>query len=193
MGIGTILAPFGFVAGWLILTQRPGLGPDGSWILTRLFFLLGVLLFVPAISGLRFLVKKGDSRSADIGKGLAYLGLLALTGQFAIDLAVSQLPGSSTEISPMFGSVYASSPVILTFQILGVFFYIGLFILMALLIRFHRIPQWAGILALIGIIVIIGGSLTNYGITVLLGFVLLGVGLAPIGTEILSKPVPAQN
>ncbi|PWB69893.1 MAG: hypothetical protein C3F07_18295 [Anaerolineales bacterium] len=187
-GVSTILAPFGFAAGWLILTQRTEQGPNAGWSLSHVLFLLGVLLFIPAIAGFSRLINKTKPGAADIGKGLAQIGLLALTGQFAIDLAVGQLANDAPGLSSMLGTVYASPLIMLSFQITAILFYVGLFMLTLVSIRLGIVPQWAGILTIIGIIGVVGGSFSNLSITILLGFVVLGVGLAPIGLEIFRQP-----
>src|SRR5688500_16644780 len=91
VGISTIAGPLGFVLGWAILIQRAGQGPDSGWFLSHALLLSGVALLLPTIVGLRSLLNHQSARLADTGMGLALLGVLALVGQFAIDLAVGQL------------------------------------------------------------------------------------------------------
>ena len=191
-GISTLTAPLGFVLGWAILIQRTEQAPDMGWTLSHLFLLAGVVLFVPTIAGLRYMLDKKDVKTADIGMGLAILGILALVGQFAIDLAVGQLATSPSEMSSIFKNVYSAPPIILSFQITAIMFYVGLIMLILLLIRFHLVAQWAGILAMIGIIIVVGGAFSGTAIATLLGFVSLWAGLVPIGWRILTQPSSNQ-
>ena len=187
MGVSAVIAPFGFVAGWIILIQRAEQAPDAGWSLSHLFLLVGVILFVPAIAGLRYLLSDKDTKTADIGICLSTFGIFALVGQFAIDLAIGQLANNASEMSSMFRSVYSAPLLSLPFQIMAILFYIGLFMLILLVTRFHLIPQWAGILAIIGIVGVVGGAFSGIAIATLLGFIGLWVGFIPIGLRILSS------
>lgn len=188
-GISTLTAPLGFVLGWAILIQRTEQAPDMGWTLSHLFLLVGAVLFVPTIAGLRQLLNEKDEKTANIGVGLALLGILALVGQFAIDLAVGQLAGSSAEMSSMFKRIYSASMITLAFQIMAIMFYIGLFTLILSLTRLHLLVQWVGIIAMMGIVSIVGGSFSGVAIAILLGFVCLWIGLIPTGWRILAHSV----
>ena len=188
VGISTILGPLGLVLGWIILMQRAGQGPDFGWFLSHAFLLSGVALMLPTIAGLRHLLNHHAVRSADIGMGLALLGVLALAGQFAIDLAVGQLSSSQSEMSSLFKRLSAAPIITLPFHVAGpIAFYIGLLILTLLLLKFHVIAWWMGALPAAGIIGVGTGAMTGNALITLLGFVSMSTGFAPIGWRILTE------
>jgi hypothetical protein len=193
LGFSILIAPFGFAAGWLILVLRTETGPNAGWFLSHVFLLISAVLFVPALLGIRSLAGEKSSKTADIDLGLALLGTLALTGQFAIDLAVGQLANSSSEMSRMFDRVYSSLFMALSFQVLGVAFYAGLAMLIILLLRLGVVGTWPGILTVAGVATVLGGAFSSLAIIILLGFAVLWAGLVPVGMAIIQKSSPEQK
>lgn len=112
-GLSLVLAPVAYLIGWVILLpyaedQRQdgslleSIAADASiWINAHTFFIIGTLLYVPAIAALRTMLRPQQPVLADIGVGLCAFGLLGITGQIGlnffwvtVDLDITQLTPS---------------------------------------------------------------------------------------------------
>jgi hypothetical protein len=187
-GMSAILAPLGFVAGWFILIQRAEQEPDFGWFLSHLLLLSGVILFVPAITGLGYLLKNHAKNAVNIGIGLGFLGAFAHVGQYAIDFAVGQLSSNASEMSSLFKRISSAPIIALPFYLVGpIAFYSGLLILILLLQKFRLISWWVGALAVVGIIAVVSGSIIGIAGITMLGFVGIWAGFAAIGWKILTE------
>jgi hypothetical protein len=186
VGLSTLVAPLGFVLGWSILMVRAGQGADFGWFLSHVLLLAGAVLIIPAVLGLSYPLNTSSPGAADISLTLSFLGAMALVGQFAIDLAVGHLSSSQAEMSSMFRRL-ATAPIIrLPFHLVGpILFYLGLLMLIISLLRARLIPQWAGTVAIAGIIAVGSGVVIRKDWLTFLGFVGLWIGCMPIGWNLL--------
>jgi hypothetical protein len=184
-----IAGPLALAVGYAILMQRAGQGPDPGWFLSHAILLGGVGLMLPAIAGLGTMLHRHGGRSADIGVALAFVGALALTGQFSIDLAVGQLAVDQAEMMALFQRLSASPMIALPFQSVGpVAFYAGLLVLAFLLRKYHLISWWAGALVAAGVTGVGSGALIGMAPVTWLGFASMCAGFFPIGWKHLAEP-----
>jgi len=181
-GLATFAGPLLLVLGWIVLLRRAGQGPDFGWFFSHALLLSGVVLLVPAILGLRHLLGHHAASWADVGTGLAILGVLAHTGQYAIDLVVGHLAFDQAEMSALFIRISEAPGITIPFQLAGPSaLYVGLLILLIGLFSSRIIPSWAAAVVALGIIAVGAGAALDSGLVTLLGFLGLWVGLVPVG------------
>jgi hypothetical protein len=187
-GAGMIIGPLGLLAGWVVLMQRPRTGPNIEWFLSHWLLIAGAVFMVPAIIGFRHLLGDHAGAWSDVGAGLAWLGALALVGQFAIDLAVGELSADQASMSASLRRVSSAPGISIPFHVVGpLAFYIGLLMLVILLYRFRVIPAWAATLAGVGIVAVGVGSMTGIAGVTLLGFAGMCAGFIPTGWRVLTR------
>jgi hypothetical protein len=109
-GVCMMLAPLILLAGAII---HPGFETDeaallssaagslDAWYLAEMFFLISIVLAVPATLGLMHMLRERHVAAGHVGGGLALVGLLAFTGATAIQLVVWQMAQPQLERGQM--------------------------------------------------------------------------------------------
>jgi hypothetical protein len=188
LGISIIVSPVGLLLGWIVLMARAGQGPDTGWFISHALLLVGVILLLPAILGFRYLLGGQAPNTSDRVMGLAMLGALALIGQFTIDLAVGTITSSQPEMSDLLRKISAAPGMSLPFYVIGpIIMYGGTLIPIVFLLNRQLILRWAGLIAVIGIVVVGVGSFSGTAVITLLGFAGMAIGFAPIGWQFMRK------
>jgi len=137
------------------------------------------------------LLSDAGETGADIGAGLALIGIATLTGQFAIDLAIGQLATTQADMSALLRQVSAAPGITLPFYLAGpIAFYAGLLILLTLLMRTdHVIGSWNGGVAIAGIVAVGVEAATGIAWLALLGYLGITVGLAPVAWQMFTEKI----
>ena len=162
LGFTMIAAPLSLLIGWIILMQRAGNGPDAGWFISHAFLLLGVILFIPVIIGLRIQLPDAPNFWADSGALLALVGVATLVGQFAIDLVVGFISSDQDAMSLLFRQISDAPGIVVVFNLIGpVVFYGGLMALLILMMQQHVISRWSGMLAVASIVAIGAQAVTG--------------------------------
>jgi hypothetical protein len=104
-GLGAVTGPLFLATGWLALARVTDEEPGFGWRLSHVLFLVGVVAFVPAVLGLGHLSSGPGGRWGVTGVGLAILGCLALSGEYAINFAGAQLASDGEEMVAIFNHV----------------------------------------------------------------------------------------
>lgn len=191
IGISLLVAPFGQIAAGIILVVQ---GSNQGWVLAHLL-MLGSLFFYVAVT-------LGASQLSGIHKGLwgvlgdgattlALGGLLLSVSQITIDITVGLLASSPAEMERMFGKIRAIPAIEYAFYSPGPsFFFLGFFLLLLLLGRFHVIPLWGVGVAAAGIVLGVVGRGLNILPDALLAPLALGciwIGFLPTAWKLLTK------
>jgi hypothetical protein len=160
-GISLVAAPFGQIGAGIVLTVQ---GSSQGWILAHVLMLASLFLYIAVILGIgQLLGTQTGLRGVlgDSGAILALLGLLLTVSQITIDIAVGLLASTPGEMDQMFGHIRAFPIMEYAFYSIGPsFFFLGFFLLILLLGRFHVIPLWCAGVAAAGIVLgVIGREL----------------------------------
>jgi hypothetical protein len=205
-GISLMLSPLVGLAAGTAMGFLGRQGPGDGWVFSHLLFIISFVLLIPAISGLRSLLRVQSSSQeivADAGITIAIPGILALLGQMTIDLAVGFLATNKAEMSTMFQTIRAVPGMELTFYSLGpVLLYAGIVLFVGLLAYLRKIPMWIAGFTLAGNIFIAIGTIGGTYIDAigsiapvfsLGGMVSLCIGLFPLGWNMLIKKEAFTN
>ncbi|MFC4586532.1 hypothetical protein [Sphaerisporangium corydalis] len=131
-------------------------GPGTHWTAGHAAFLVGLLLFVPVVLGLRRPVAAraaGLRVTATVSAVVAVLGIAAAAGQVVIDLVVGLRAGGREEMNRLFEQVQAYPAVRPVFYTVGpVLFYVGLLALIVLVAgsRPRPVSGWSPVLVVAG-------------------------------------------
>jgi len=109
-GVCMVLAPLLLLVGAIV---HPGFETDeaqmlasaagslDAWYLAEMFFLISIVLAVPATLGLMHMLRERHVAAGHVGGGLALVGLLAFTGVTAMQLVVWQMAQPQLERGQM--------------------------------------------------------------------------------------------
>ncbi len=187
-GICLIAASLGLLLGWIVLMLRTEQGPNLGWFLSHILLLIGAILFIPAILGLRNLAEKAASPTSKIGAGLAMLGAATLVGQFIIDLVIGFVSSTPTEMSALLNQISSTPGVAQVFYLVGpIAFYGALIFLVITLSQRKRIPYWVGALLVVGIVAVTGQALIGNAVVTLVGFAIMTIGFVPVGRSVFEN------
>lgn len=149
-----------------------------EWAASHVALLAGAILLWPAAVQLQALLPRPD-RLRSVAGGAVALGLFALAGQFAIDLAVGELAASPAERAGLFSTIRSSPLLALTFYLLGPSLtFVGLFSHGVGLARSRR--TLSGTLLMAAVLLIGTASATRPELF-LVGYLVLLASLAPLG------------
>jgi hypothetical protein len=179
-------APWLLVAGWVFLIRGEGKGPSAEWAAGHLLLLAGVALLAPAALAIRSLLLGQQSATwRDLGAATVLLGVLATTGQLAIDLAAWRVASNRQDMSDFLRRMAESPVLAIPFYIVPTFLFLGLLIQSVGLARRSRAPAWSAGLAVGGLLTLGAARLAGTGSTpILLGYVLLAAGFTVVGATV---------
>jgi hypothetical protein len=133
-------------------------GPNIGWTSAHIAFLLGLLMFAPALVELRRLAAQGSagrSRAANTTLVVAFVGLVASVVQAAIDLVVGLREPTHADMSRVFSHIKSFPGAEAAIYTVGpILFFVALAVLGGLLaFRTPRhLPVWSAVLVLIGVV-----------------------------------------
>ena len=191
--IGTCLlvAPVGQIGAEIILAVP---GSNHEWVPAHLLMLGSLYCYVAVILGASQLLGIRKGLWGMLGDGatiLALGGLLLLVSQITIDIAVGVLASTPDEMEQMFGKIRAIPGMEYAFYSIGpLLFFLGFFLLILLLARFHVLAIWSAGVAVAGIIFgVVGMGLNVLPSTLLVPLTLGGiwVGFLPIAWKLLTN------
>ena len=152
IGTSLLVAPFGQIAAGIILAVQ---GSNQGWVLAHLLMLGSLFFYVAVTLGASQLLGIHKGLWGVLGDGataLALGGLLLSVSQITIDITVGLLASTPAEMEHMFGKIRAIPGMEYAFYSIGPsFFFLGFFLLILLLGRFHVIPLWCAGVAAAGI------------------------------------------
>lgn len=177
-GLCAMLAPLPLLAGDVMLIAG-GMGFEWTVALW-----LSFVLFVPAIFGLSYLVARGGSRLGLWGGAAAFVGCMAgASMQILFRVwAVLDEAGSPETIALLQGS----RKLIVSTQMIGIFFPLGLLILAASIYRSRAASPLAALLLAAGAILFPVGRIAGLTFALLGGDLLLLAAFIMIGGRLLS-------
>ncbi|MEM7131759.1 MAG: hypothetical protein AAF702_35930 [Chloroflexota bacterium] len=203
ISLSMILAPLAMLIGWGFLYQKrvdPAPHMEAiannveAWLYSHLFFILAIALYIPVIAGLYHLLRYKRTAYTDMGVSLTFLGILANSGQFALDLI--QIPMAMSPERDLVNTVLEQAsglPLIQTpfftlsigffigvlYFALAIGFFVGLAMLLVELLIYRLAPRWMSATAIIGVLLTIFGEVTEW--MPLLAWGMIWVGMASIG------------
>src|SRR5258708_19451707 len=191
IGTSLMVATFGQIAGGMMLAVQ---GSKQGWVLAHLFMLGSLFVYVAVILGANQLLDIQKGLWGVLGDGataLGLLGLLLLVSQITIDITVGLLASPPVEMEHMFGTIRAIPGMEYAFYSIGPsLFFLGFFLLILLLGRFHVIPLWGAGVAAAGIVLGVVGRELNILPDALLAPLALGciwIGFLPTAWKLLTN------
>ena len=191
IGTSLLVAPFGQIAAGIILAVQ---GSNQGWVLAHLLMLGSLFCYVAVILGASQLLDIHKGLWGVLGDGataLALVGLLLSVCQITIDITVGLLASTPAEMEHMFGKIRAIPGMEYAFYSIGPsFFFLGFFLLILLLGRFHIIPLWGAGVAAAGIVLGVVGRELNILPDALLAPLALGciwIGFLPTAWKLLTN------
>ncbi|CAM5488918.1 hypothetical protein SAVIM338S_03407 [Streptomyces avidinii] len=143
-------------------------GPGFAWTLGHLCFLGALVLFVQGFASMR--ARAGGGTLSTVGLWTGVAGVVALAGQFGIDLVVGFLSADRGAMETMFAKVQdipGMLPVLYEFGPL--LFFVGQLILASQLAKRRVLKVWAPVLVLANAVVpLVGKDLIPVGAVLLL-------------------------
>ena len=190
-GTSLLVAPFGQIGAGIVLAVQ---GSSQGWLLPHFLMLASLFFYIAVIIGIgQLLGTQTGLRGVlgDTGAILALLGLLLTVSQITIDIAVGLLAPTTAGMDQLFGHIRAFPLMEYAFYSIGPsFFFIGFFLLILLLGRFHVIPFWGAGVAAAGIVLGVVGRELNILPDALLAPLALGciwIGFLPTAWKLLTN------
>jgi hypothetical protein len=190
-GTSLLVAPFGQIAAGIVLAVQ---GSSQGWILAHVLMLASLFFYIAVIIGIgQLLGTQTGLRGVlgDTGAILALLGLLLTVSQITIDIAVGLLAPTTAGMDQLFGHIRAFPLMEYAFYSIGPsLFFLGFFLLILLLGRFHVIPFWGAGVAAAGIVLGVVGRELNILPDALLAPLALGciwIGFLPTAWKLLTN------
>lgn len=160
-------------------------GPGLDWQAGHLVNLVGLLLFVPALLGLRRALPRTRGRDAAIVVTL--VGVATSVVQFAVDVVAGLIAADRAgmnEVTSRFTGIPGVRPV---FYAVGPpLLYVGLLVLLVLLVRAGTVAWWSPALVLVGAVL----TIVSLNLIPVAGLCLL-VALAPLARLLWHRQAPA--
>ncbi|MER5320565.1 hypothetical protein [Streptosporangium roseum] len=163
-------------------------GPGLAWTTGHLAFLAALALFVPIFWEMRRMANR-DALST-VSAVMGTVGILAVSAQFVIDIAVGFLSADHAAMGVLFDRIQAVPGVSLAIYDGGPYlFYLGQLALVVQLAVIGRVKAWTPVLVLFDLVLpIVDRDFIPLGaIFLLVSFVSLARGIAPT-----AKPVAAH-
>jgi hypothetical protein len=186
-GACVIAAPLLQVAGWILLAQAEGEGPTLGWAVSHGLLFAAVVLLIPASLAFRHLLRGRVGEGwRDLGPALVVVGALATAGNFTIDLVAWQLAATQAEMNTLFTRVRSSLPLAVAFYSVGPgLLPLGMLVQLLSLVRARVVARWLPALAALGVVIVAVGQTSGSDTAVVAGYVVVLLGLAPIGWRIM--------
>jgi hypothetical protein len=160
-----------------------------AWYVAHLLALVAIALMVPVVLGLMHMLREREVALAQVGSGLAMLGLLAFAGIVGIEMAMWQMVagGSTREAVSLLERLNDTAGIVIPFVLMSFGFALGLACLAAGLYRARAVQSWMAISVGAGAILFgfaVGAAMNWLAVV---AAVLLGVGLGAIGRMVLRE------
>jgi hypothetical protein len=160
-----------------------------AWYVAHLLALVAIALMVPVVLGLMHMLREREVALAQVGSGLAMLGLLAFAGIVGIEMAMWQMVagGSTREAVSLLERLNDTAGIVIPFVFISFGFALGLACLAAGLYRARAVQSWMAISVGAGAILFgfaVGAAMNWLAVV---AAVLLGVGLGAIGRMVLRE------
>ena len=196
-GWALIVAPLTAVVGTILhpareVDEREHLASVAAnldrWYAAHALFVLGLALAVPAILALVRLAARRRSHTAQLGGGLAFVGLIAVTPVIGWEFVIWEMAKPERDLGEMTALLERmnESPGLLVLGLLSVALPLGYVALSLALWRAGEVPAWQAAALGVGYVVFFVGGLATTTVWVpLVGALGLLAGSAPIGWRLL--------
>jgi uncharacterized protein DUF4386 len=168
--------------------------PD-RWYWFALFTTIGSILLVPALFGVMGLLRERTPWLANLGGGLAQLGVLVAIGDSMTQLLIWKMgspgadPAQMAALAQRYDDAVGST---LPFTIGGLALLVGCVLLSIGVWRTRVAPRWAAVGLPVGAVLNIGGFSAASTALLIVSCVVLLVALAAIGRVVLERAAPAR-
>ncbi|MGH3712270.1 MAG: hypothetical protein ACRDT4_02240 [Micromonosporaceae bacterium] len=126
-------------------------GPGLDWQAAHLVNLVGLVLFVPAVFGLRRMLPAGWGREAAVA--LTLIGVATSIVQFVADIVFGLLADDKAGMRELSGQFSSVPGVRLTFYTVGPpLMYVGIVALVVMLARIGKLPWWSTAVVTAGVV-----------------------------------------
>jgi hypothetical protein len=193
--IGTVAillaAPVLLVAGWALLIVNIGRGANDTWAAGHLILFVANAFWLPAV----LIVLAGTGRRAAdrwsvITLGLVIAGSLAIAGQLAVDLVAWVTTNDAASLSSLFEAMRSRPVLLLLFYVGGPpLLFLGVLLASVTLSRARpEYRPWTEVV-IMGLIIVLAGSLTTFSYVILAGYVIALLGFMGI-SRTMTRWVP---
>ena len=189
-----VAGPVLLVAGWISLILNAGRGANDAWAVGHAVLLVGVALWIPNLLVLRDLTPRVGHVLADPAFWLVLVGSLAVAGQLAIDLVAWALDLDGANLSAFFATLRERPLLTLTVHTVGPsLLFLGTFIAAVRVSMRAHAARVGGVVAAVGILVVLAGALSTFSYVTLAGYILVLAGFVALGAVMIRQGVPRMT